>query len=136
LLRKTAAQIIKHATALQAAFTFVSMVALPPLVYWFYGAEYLAAVPLALALLLLSLPSALCILNSPLVRLFRRNIVSIMQALVSWVIMIPALLILVPRTGPLTAFTVAYGIGFLLPLAVTAYIFRTLLPVAQQESSS
>jgi O-antigen/teichoic acid export membrane protein len=128
LLRKNSALIIKHAMALHALITFASMIVLPLLVSWFYGAEYLNAIPLTWALLLAGLPAGVTILNSPLIRVFRKNIYSILQALLSWALMITALLLLKPIVGALPAFAVSYAIGQWFYLSITAYIFFGLLP--------
>jgi O-antigen/teichoic acid export membrane protein len=125
-LRTNAARVIKHAMAVFAALTFGGMVA-SPFIIWLYGPQYLEALPLTLWLMLLSLPAGICVINSPILRLFQRIHVSIILAFVSWIVMIAALFVIGPMTTPIIGFAVAYGIGLTLPCFLTAYIFLFLL---------
>ncbi len=122
-LRQHAALIVKHALAGHALLSFASMIVLPALVSVAYGPAYARAVPLTLWLILLSLPVALCVVNSPLLRLERRTHLSIVQGLAAWVVMPFALLAGARLGNPLGGFAVAYAVAQVFPLSVTAYLF-------------
>lgn len=122
-LRRHAALIVKHAVAGHALLSFGAMLVLPWLVSVAYGSEYVRAVPLTLWLILLSLPVALCVVNSPLLRLERRTHLSIVQGVIAWIAMPLALLAGAHLGNPLAGFAVAYAIAQVFPLSVTAYLF-------------
>ena len=126
-LRMNAARIVKHSVALYAFFTFAAMIVSPFAIYFLYGNEYVPAIPLTLWLMLLALPSAIGIVNSPLLRLFRKIHLSIILTIGTWVLMIAILLIGTRLVGPMPAFAVAYGVFYAMPVVMTAYIFESLL---------
>lgn len=134
VMRKNAAKLIKHAVAFHALVTLGAVITFPFIVYYAYGASYLDAIPLTLILLPLSLPVSLCIANSPLLRLYRKVPYSIMQALLSWVLMLGTIWMFGTFGRPLLGFILAYGIGMAMPLTMTAYIFLRLLKVERPTS--
>ncbi len=129
VMRKNAAKLIKHAVAFHTLSTLGAAITFPFIVYYAYGASYLEAIPLTLILLPLSLPLSLCIANSPILRLYRKVPYSIVQALLSWILMLTVLWIFGTIGHPLLGFIIAYGIGMTMPLLMTVYIFTILLRV-------
>lgn len=127
VLRKNAAKLIKHALAFHALLSLGAAIVFPPVVLFFYGVQYLEAIPVMLWLLLIHLLSSLSIANSPLLRLYRKTQYSILAGIVNWTLMIGNLLILVHFLPPLPVFLITYLIGTTVPLALTWYIFKRLL---------
>lgn len=128
VLRRKTATIIKHTVAIHAAMSFGSLLAIPPVMYFLYGPEYAAAIPLTLWLVLLSLPVSLCIANSPILRLFRKIHLSIAETILKWPLIAAGFFVGYPIIGALPAFIVSFVIANLGPLLLTGYIFRFLLP--------
>jgi O-antigen/teichoic acid export membrane protein len=127
VVRQNAAKLIKHALAFHALLTLGAAVAFPPIIYWFYGAEYWSAIPMTLWLLCIMLMNSFYIANSSILRLYRRTQYSIMAGVLNWSIMIPCLFLFVRFLSPSTAFLLTYTIGITTPLLLTLYIFLRLL---------
>lgn len=126
-LRKTSAKVIKHALAFQALMTLGAAFAFPPIIFYLYGQEYREAIPLMLGLLPMMLLGALGIVNSPLLRLYRRTEWSIAAGVLNWTCMLMALFLLLKFVPPTETFLIVYLIGQLVPLLLTLYVFWILL---------
>lgn len=128
VLRRSTATIIKHTVAIHAAMSFGALLLVPPIMYFLYGPEYAAAIPLTLWLILLSLPISLCIANSPILRLFRKIHLSIFETILKWPLIAAGFLTTHTLLGPLPAFAIAFVIANAGPLLLSGYIFHFLLP--------
>lgn len=126
LMRKAAAKVIKHALAVHAAISVAALVTLP-LVVGLYGERYASAMPIALWLIVLGLFAPLTVVNSPLLRLFRKVHYSFATTTFTLLLMWCAVYALGDLIGPIKSFLFAYLIGQLTPLMLTAYIFLVLL---------
>lgn len=127
VLRQNALRIIKHAFAFHVLMSIGAALTLPIIIALAYGPAYRAAIPMTLILIPLNLPNSLCVTNSPLLRLFRKIHLSIILAALIWLMMIAVLLWGTPIIGAIPSFTVAYGLGQLLPVILTVYVFAFLL---------
>jgi O-antigen/teichoic acid export membrane protein len=126
-LRKTSAKVIKHALAFQALMTLGAAFVFPPIIFYLYGPEYRDAIPLMLGLLPIMLLGALGIVNSPLLRLYRRTEWSIAAGFLNWTCMLSAMFVLLRFFSPATTFLSVYFIGQAVPLLLTLYVFLFLL---------
>jgi O-antigen/teichoic acid export membrane protein len=127
VVRQNAAKLIKHALAFHALLTLGAVITFPPIIFWFYGAGYIDAIPMTLWLLLILILNSFCIANSSLLRLYRRMLYSIAGGILNWILMIPALFLFVRVFSASTAFVLTYAIGITTPLLLTLYIFTRLL---------
>jgi O-antigen/teichoic acid export membrane protein len=127
VVRRNAAKLIKHALAFHALLTVGAAVAFPVIIYFFYGVQYWEAIPMMLWLLLILLVNSLYIVNSPLLRLYRKTHLSLYAGLLNWTLMIAGMWILVHILPPSPAFLITYAIGMTTPLVLTWYIFARLL---------
>lgn len=127
VIRKNAAKLINHALAFHALLSLGAAVCFPLVVFWFYGSAYWDAIPMTLWLLLISLTSSFQIATSPILRLYRKTHYSILTAIVNWVLMIPAIFLLVRFVPPTSAFIGTYAVGLAVPLILPVYIFTSLL---------
>ena len=128
VIRKNAAKLIKHALFFHAILSLGAAIVFPPIVFTFYGTQYLEAIPVMLWLLLIHLLSSLSIANSPLLRLYRKTHFSIMAGILNWTLMIGCLFILIRILSPLPVFLLIYLIGNATPLLLTWYVFSRLIP--------
>lgn len=126
-LRKTSAKVIKHALAFQALVTLGAAFVFPPIIFYLYGQEYREAIPLMLGLLPIMLLGALGIVNSPLLRLYRRTEWSIAAGVVNWTCMLLGMFVLLRFLAPAPTFLIVYLLGQLIPLLLTVYVFLVLL---------
>lgn len=127
VVRMNAAKLIKHALAFHALLSLGAAIAFPPIIFWFYGAQYWNAIPMTLWLLLILLVNSFCIANSPILRLYRRTELSIVVGIINWIFMLASIFIFVRILPPIPAFLITYFIGQVTPLLVTFYIFTRLL---------
>lgn len=127
VVRKNAAKLIKHALAFHALLSLGAAIAFPPIIFWFYGAQFWDAIPMTLWLLLILVINSLYIANSPILRLYRRTHYSILVGILNWTLMICSMLVFVRIMSPMPAFLLTYLIGQTTPLLLTLYIFTKLL---------
>lgn len=128
VMRRNAAKLIKHALFFHTILTIGAAVVFPPIVAFFYGAQYLDAIPVMLWLLLIHLLSSLYIANSPLLRLYRKIHWSILAGILNWALMIGSLFSLIRILPPLPVFLLTYLIGTTTPILLTWYVFSRLIP--------
>lgn len=126
LVRRMAAKVIKHALAFHALLSVGALLALP-VIMMLYGERYASALPIALWLIVLGLFSPLTVVNSPLLRLFRKVHYSLLCTVVTTAITWSGIYLLAGSVGPIKSFLGAYLIGQLLPLSLTAYLFLVVL---------
>ncbi len=127
VVRKNAAKLIKHALAFHALLSLGAAIAFPPVIFWFYGAQFWDAIPMTLWLLLILVINSLYIANSPILRLYRRTHYSILVGILNWTLMISSMLVFVRIMTPMPAFLLTYLIGQTTPILLTLYIFTKLL---------
>lgn len=127
VVRTNAAKLIKHALAFHALLSLGAAIVFPPVIFWFYGAQYWDAIPMTLWLLLILAINSLYIANSPILRLYRRTHYSILVGILNWTLMIASMIVFVRIMPPMPAFLLTYLIGQTTPLLLTLYIFTRLL---------
>ena len=126
-LRKNIAKVIKHSLVVHALFSIGAIIAIPFLIPLFYGLEYSPTIPITLWLILLSLANPLSIMNSPLLRIFRKVHYSIIWGIVTLAAMVTAIIVFSKVTTPEMSFVIAYALGQFLPILLSVYIFRIIL---------
>ncbi len=128
VLRKNAARVIKHTLFFHLLLSVGAFVIYPFAIPLVYSKSYgPALITPTLWIIVLSLLMPLTIINSPLLRLFRKIHWSAILTVVTFLLMWTTMFVGATIMDPLLAFMAAYLIGQVLPLLLTATIFRTLL---------
>ncbi len=128
VMRKNAGKLIKHALVFHAALSFGAMIVFPVIITTFYGLQYAEVVPLTLWLLLIQLIQPMFILNSSLLRLYRRTPLSIIVNLTSWGIIIATVFIFISTFSTHVIFLTTYLIFQVCQFVITWYVFSRLIP--------
>ncbi len=126
-IRSKAIVVLKHTVVLHVLVSVVALALMPSLVPMVYGPEALTAVRPMSAFILLSLLAPFSVINAPLLRLYRRTIVSTVTSLVMLACMWTAVSGLPDILGAVHAFYFAYALQQVIPLGVTLYILFGLL---------
>lgn len=126
-VRRGARKLISHALGFHALLSVCAIVLAPFVITSFYGPEFHEAIPITVALIVILLLQSLGIANSPILRLYRRTHISILDGIGSWAAMIIVFIATVNLLGPAKAFVLTFLVGQLVPLLLPLYIFKVLL---------
>jgi O-antigen/teichoic acid export membrane protein len=126
-IRSAATKIIRASMIIHAVVSVGAILTFPVLIRLFYGEAYVPAIPITLWLIVLALPSPLCTLNSPLLRLWRRTDASALLTAIMAITMWTVIYTLSSTIGALPGFLVAFAVGQFMPLIVTLILFQWIL---------
>lgn len=135
LLRKNAAKIIKHALFLHAILSFGAIFVLPFAIVILYGKEFIPAITLTFWIIILGLMSPIGLLNSPLLRLYRKVHYGVVLSIVTLILMWTAMYFLPRVVDPEVAFLIAFGIGQIVAVIIAWWIFMVLIRRTSLEHS-
>ena len=127
VLRKNAIKVIKHSLFFHIIISLGLLFVIPPTIILLYGHTYAGAIPIALWIIVLAVFIPLSIINSPLLRLYRKIHYSIGMAIINIAIQWSSLYFIAKFVSPEIGFVVGYSIGHLFLLILTAYVLLVLL---------
>lgn len=127
-MRCNALRVIGHTIAIHAATTVGFAVAVIVAVPILYGEAYRTVTDITLLLLPIALLGSVNITSAALLRALRIIHYSTIEAVIAWALMLAAIFFGAELIGPIAAFVIAFGIGYVGQSLLTLCLFIRILP--------